>query len=289
MNIEAVGTRQRIAETLARMTGLPFERAAEDLLDTLGYRSDRTLQDQSGRPSDFAAGFPTDNPGTKSEQDFLEHAASARLVFQLSDDEIRASASLQGVLLEIGDFDKGHSRSFFFVAVELKGSGYSRTRYVSFTREINKRFLAPTIVLFRTGDGLLSLAFAHRRQHKRDSGRDVLGKVSLVREIDPTKAHRAHLDILAELSLADRVGWMDDHAKQRDFGGLLAAWLATLDTQELNKRFYRDLFTWFERAVKEGEVPDRRGQSPRCRGARHQAHHPPDVRVVHQGEGLGGR
>ena len=255
MNIEAVGTRQRIAETLARMTGLPFERAAEDLLDTLGYRSDRTLQDQSGRPSDFAAGFPTDNPGTKSEQDFLEHAASARLVFQLSDDEIRASASLQGVLLEIGDFDKGHSRSFFFVAVELKGSGYSRTRYVSFTREINKRFLAPTIVLFRTGDGLLSLAFAHRRQHKRDSGRDVLGKVSLVREIDPTKAHRAHLDILAELSLADRVGWMDDHAKQRDFGGLLAAWLATLDTQELNKRFYRELFTWFERAVKKAKFP----------------------------------
>ena len=254
-NIDAARTRERIAGSLSRMTGVPFEQAAEDLLDTLGYRSDRTLQDQSGRPSDFAAEFPADNPGTKSEQDFLEHAASARLVFQLSDSEIRASASQQGVLLETGDFDRGHSRSFFFVAVELKGSGYSRTRYVSFTREINKRFLAPTIVLFRTGDGLLSLAFAHRRQHKRDSGRDVLGKVSLVREIDPTKAHRAHLDILAELSLADRVGWMDDHAKQRDFGGLLAAWLATLDTQELNKRFYRELFTWFERAVKKAKFP----------------------------------
>ena len=254
-NIDPARTRERIAGFLSRMPGLPFEQAAEDLLATLGYRSDRTLQDQSGRPSDFAAEFPADNPGTKSEQDFLEHAASARLVFQLSDSEIRASASQQGVLLETGDFDRGHSRSFFFTAVELKGSGHSRTKYVSFTREINKRFLAPTVVLFRTADGLLSLAFAHRRGHKRDSGRDVLGKVSLVREIDLANTHRAHLDILAELSLASRVGWMDDHAKQRDFDGLLAAWLDTLDTQELNKRFYRELFAWFERAVGDAKFP----------------------------------
>ena len=237
------------------MTGLPLEQAVEDLLGILGYRSDRTLQGQSGRPSDFVAEFPTNSPGTKSEQEFLEHAASVRLVFQLSDDEIRASASQQGVLLETGDFDKRHSSSFFFMAVELKGSGYSRSRYVSHTREINKRFLSPTVVLFRTADGLLSLAFAHRRQHKRDPGRDVLGKVSLVREIDPAHPHRAHLDILAELSLADRVDWMDDHAKQRNFDGLLAAWLDTLDTQELNKRFYRELFTWFEGAVKEAKFP----------------------------------
>ena len=254
-NIDPARTRERIAGSLSRMPGLPFEQAAEDLLATLGYRSDRTLQDQSGRPSDFAAEFPADNPGTKSEQDFLEHAASARLVFQLSDSEIRASASLQGVLLETGDFDKRHPGSFFFMAVELKGSGYSRTRYVSFTREINKRFLAPSVVLFRTADGLLTLAFAHRRRHKRDPGRDVLGKVSIVREIDPANAHRAHLDILAELSLASHVGWMDDHAKQRDFDGLLAAWLDTLDTQELNKRFYRELFAWFERAVGDAKFP----------------------------------
>ena len=254
-NIDAAGARQKIAESLSRMPGLPFEQAAEDLLGTLGYRSDRTLQDQSGRPDDFISALPADNPGTNSEREFLEHAASVRLAFQLSDSEIRASASLQGVLLETGDFDRGHSRSFFFTAVELRGSGYSRSKYVSFTREINKRFLAPTVVLFRTSDGLLSLAFAHRRGHKRDSGRDVLGKVTLVREIGLANTHRAHLDILAELSLAARVRWMDDHSRQRDFDGLLAAWLDTLDTQELNKRFYKELFTWFEWAVEEAKFP----------------------------------
>ena len=237
------------------MSGLPFEQAAEHLLDALGYRSDRTLPDQSGSPGDFISALPADNPGTKSERDFLDHAASVRLVFQVSDFEIRAAASSQGMLFEAGDFDKGHTRSFFFTAVELTGSGYSRTSYVAFTREINKRFLAPTVVLFRTADGRLSLAFAHRRKHKRNPGRDVLGKVSLVREIDPASPHRAHVGILADLRLADRVRWMEDRGRGRDFDGLLAAWLDTLDTQELNTRFFKELFAWFERAVKEAEFP----------------------------------
>ena len=29
---------------------------------------------------------------------------------------------------------------------------------------------------------------------------------------------------------------------QQNFDGLLAAWLARLDTEELNKKFYRELF-----------------------------------------------
>ena len=245
----------QVRSALARMDGRPFEQGAGDLLGVLGYRSDRTLPGQSGRPGDFVAHFPAANPGTRSERDLLDAAASVRLVFQVSDFEIRAAASSQGMLFETGEFEKGHTRSFFFAAVELEGSGYSRTRYVALTREINKRFLAPTVVLFRTADGLLSLAFAHRRSHRRDPTRDVLGKVSLVREIDPASPHRAHLDILAELSLADRVRWMDDRSRRRDFDGLLAAWLDTLDTQELNRRFYRELFAWFERAVEEARFP----------------------------------
>ena len=43
---------------------------------------------------------------------------------------------------------------------------------------------------------------------------------------------------------------MDEEPGQvsENFDGLLAAWLDTLDTEELNKRFYKDLFRWFERA-----------------------------------------
>ena len=59
----------------------------------------------------------------------------------------------------------------------------------------------------------------------------MLGSVSLVREINAVNPHRAHLDILAELSLPDRLKWMDDHGKVHNFDGLLAAWLAALDTE----------------------------------------------------------
>lgn len=79
--------------------------------------------------------------------------------------------------------------------------------------------------------------------------------VSLVREIDAADPHRAHLDILAELSLDARLKWLDDHGKPHNFDGLLDAWLDALDTEELNRRFYRELFDWFERAVKDARFP----------------------------------
>ena len=48
---------------------------------------------------------------------------------------------------------------------------------------------------------------------------------------------------------------MNDHKQQKNFDGLLEAWLARLDTEELNKKFYRELFNWFEWAVAEGKFP----------------------------------
>ena len=48
---------------------------------------------------------------------------------------------------------------------------------------------------------------------------------------------------------------MTDHEKPRNFDGLLAAWLNALDTEELNRRFYQDLYKWFERAVNEARFP----------------------------------
>ena len=48
---------------------------------------------------------------------------------------------------------------------------------------------------------------------------------------------------------------MDAHDQPRNFDGLLAAWLVALDTEELNRRFYGDLFRWFERAVEEATFP----------------------------------
>ena len=55
------------------------------------------------------------------------------------------------------------------------------------------------------------------------------------------KPHRAHLDILSELSLEECAKWIATKDIPKNFDGLLAAWLAKLDTEELNKQFYRKL------------------------------------------------
>ena len=247
-------TTDQVRDVLSELADGDFSKTAENLLGSLGYRGDDALTSEAITVGDFIADYPADNPDTKSEQEFSENTQSVRFISQISDAEITANA--QQALIVSSAFDTGNARSFLFLAVELKDATYSRGQYSAFTREINKRWQIPTVVMFKTAANLLTLAFAHRRLHRRDPGRDVLGNVFLIREIDPVEPHRAHLDILDDLSLAKRLGWMSAHGKPHNFDGLLEAWLDALDTEELNRRFYRDLFKWFEYAVAQAKFPD---------------------------------
>ena len=247
--------REDIRAALAAIPYSDFLAATKDLLEVLGYQSDRT-EELSGSVDDFIQEFPAYSPkNTQMSQEFRKHVRSVRLVFQVTNDEIVSEDQL-ALGFEVDSFDKGQQQSFIFFAVELKKTTYTRGQYAQFTREINKRLSQPTVVLFRTADNLLTLAFVRRRKHRRDQRRDVLGHVSLIREIDPTKSRRrVPLDILEDLSLERCLQWMDLHSKQPNFDGLLAAWLSTLDTEELNRRFYGELFDWFKRAVEEAKFP----------------------------------
>lgn len=238
-----------------------FTQAAERLLDVLDYASTRTIQPFCD-VDEFIQTFPAPNPNTQTEQDFISDAESIQVLFQITDEEIQATA--QPILMDShGGFDIGKAKSFIFVAVELKDDTYPRGKYVQFTREINKRFASPTVVLFKTNHtNLVTLAFVHRRPNKIRSERDVLGNVSLIKEIDTVNPHRAHRDVLTELSLNNILKWMHDHDTAVNFDGLLAAWLAKLDTEELNRRFYKALFAWFEKAVKCAKFPDAKSITP---------------------------
>ena len=243
----------KIRKALASVPSGDFPTALTDLLDALGYRSQRTLAGQTGATADFIQQFPAQNPGTQSEREFLDNARSVRILFQFTSDEVQAET--QQALFDASGFNQGNARSFMFIAVELNGDIYPRGQYAAFTREINRRLTMPSVILFRTSVGSLSLAFVHRRPNRRGSKRDVLGNVALIRQIDAASPHRAHLDILAELSLPQRLDWMRSHGKPTNFDGLLDAWLDALDTEALNRRFYRELFQWFQRAVDEAKLP----------------------------------
>ena len=185
-------------------------------------------------------------------------------MFQVRSEEIAPND--QPTLFESPAFDKGYVRSFMFFAIELKDSDYPRGKYAQFTREVNKRFIMPIVVFFRV-ENRLTIGFVGRRQDKRDSDRDVLEQVTLIKDIRLDNPHRAHLEVLFELSLAECAKWMADHNKQEDFDGLLAAWLARLDTSELNKRFFNELANWYFWAVDQVKFPDDAGEDVEVRNA----------------------
>ena len=251
MNNEEIRKKQEIESALAEMIDDDLLETSKELLAVLGYCSARTAN-FPGTAEDFIWRFPARNENTETEQEFLDSVESVELVFQVSSEEIAPDD--QPMLFEAPTFDEGYVRTFIFFAIELKDTDYPRGKYAQFTREVNKRLVMPVVVFFRVKDRL-TIGFVGRRQHRRDQDRDVLEQVTLIKDIRLDNPHRAHLDILFQLSLGECAKWMAAHHEQENFDGLLAAWLARLDTEELNKKFYRELFAWFEWAVEEAKFP----------------------------------
>jgi hypothetical protein len=205
-----------------------------------------------GTAQDFIQRFPARNKNTETEQEFLNSVESVKLVFQVTSEEI--APANQPTLFESPAFDAGYVRSFLFFAIELTDKDYPRGTYAQFTREVNKRFMMPIVALFRVGNRL-TIGFVGRRQHQYDPDRDVLEQVTLIKDIRLDDPHRAHIEVLYELALWECAKWVNANNQPENFDGLLAAWLARLDTEALNKKFYRELFAWFEWAVAEGKFP----------------------------------
>ena len=250
MNNEEIRKKEAIESALAAIIDGDFLETANNLLEVLDYHAPLT-EELLETVDNFIQKYPAENENTKTEQEFRENAKSIELVSQVGSDEI---ADRQPDRFESKTFDEGLIQSFVFCAVELKDKDYSRSKYAQFTREINKRLPLATVVFFRVQDRL-TIGFVGRRQHKRDPNLDVLEQVSLIKDIRLNKPHPAHREILFELSLDECAKWMNANNQPENFDGLLAAWLAQLDTEELNKKFYRELFTWFEWAVAEGKFP----------------------------------
>ena len=230
---------------------------ATKLFATLGYESTRLAPDtDDDRPDAFLKRL-ANVTDTQSEREFRKEVSSVKLLFQVTDTEIQSAGSAQGGMFEnvAGAADDGIIQSFFFAVAELKRKSYPRGVYARVAREINKRLPIATVVLMRNANNDVSLAFVDRRPHKRNPNRAVLGNVALLREIETKDLHRAHLDILTELNLGGRLEWMANNGQSNNFAGLLAAWLDVLNTEELNKRFYRGLFKWFNRVIDEAKFP----------------------------------
>ena len=238
---------QKIVEALAALaTGSPLREGTMSLLNALGYRSDRTLKTDS--VPEFLERLDADEQLTSKQRTLLESCLAVEIVFQFTEDEIRGQ---QTELFDALGFDDGREKSFLFLAAELKQGEYGRTQLAETTRAVNRLFKKiPVIVLFRYGSAV-TFGAVHRRAHKIDESEDVLEKVTLVKDIRAENPHRAHVEILVDLALPRMM-----KAGVSSFDELHAAWERVLDIEALNRRFYKELFEWFERAVDSCSFPD---------------------------------
>ena len=244
--------REALRAALAGFAGAaPLYDSAVALLGALRLKSERTGEDSD--LAEFTALLEEAKALTDRERALLDDWLAAQIVLQITEDEIAGQPGL------FDRFDRGRIESFLFIAVDLKaaeaGRPYPRSRLADMTRAVNRRFPMPAIVLFRHAAPqvpTVTLAAVGRRTHKHDAERDVLEQVTLIKDIRLTDPHRAHLDVLADLALPA----MRERAGVRSFDQLHREWERVLDADALNRRFYRELFAWFERAVAACRFPD---------------------------------
>ncbi len=139
----------------------------------------------------------------------------------------------------VGDQEDG----LLVLAVELNTQKVTRTELSTLTRLINRYAKGmPVAVLFRYGNHI-ALANAERTEYKQAFREgEKIGKVSILKDIDTLNPHRGHLDILETLKIP---------AKIKTFKDLYKHWQEVFNVSTLNKKFYNELFTWYQWTISE--------------------------------------
>lgn len=242
---------RNIEEALKSFSSGKLEINALQFFETLGYRSERRISGLNLDAENLAEAF--DSPQKLRPEKALSEKGGWRsvdLLFQLTDDEIHASSQLRMTFDSQRKVDASIYRSYLFFAVGLKEKQYTRTQLADATREINRLFAIPVMVLFQYGE-LLTLAVIQRRPNRRETDKDVLEKVTLIKDIHVRQPNRAHIEILTDLSLEQ----LYERYRFTNFLELHQAWQETLNITELNKNFYKDLSNWFFWAVGQVRFP----------------------------------
>mgnify|MGYP001587704309 FL=1 len=251
--------KHQIADSLRAFASKPLYDAGLGLLNALGYRSELTLKlkgvkdfretiDQHGRLNDKAAK--------------VEDWKNIEFLRQITGNELSNPGQGTLPLQEKGGFQSGFIKSYVFLAIELKNDHHTRTELAQITRSVNRVFDMPAMIVFKHGP-LLTLSIINRRLHKRDDSKDVLEKVTLIKDIQIASPHRAHIEILFDLSV--------DELRQKhafsNFDELHTAWRKALDSSELNKRFFREVANWYFWAVQNVTFPKDAGENKDIRNA----------------------
>ena len=190
----------KIKNTIESFQNVSCASASKELLNVLGYQSSKALKLEDNTAETFLLAF-NQNQQLRPEKALVEEWASIEILSQITDDEVREALG-QASLFRGGQFENANIYSFLFLSLCLSGVQYTRTQLAAITREINKLFKMPVIVLFNYTHKL-SIGIIMRRLHRRDASKDVLEKVTLIKDVDTNQPHRAHIEILFDLSIQE--------------------------------------------------------------------------------------
>ncbi|MCF6354305.1 MAG: Eco57I restriction-modification methylase domain-containing protein [Candidatus Polarisedimenticolaceae bacterium] len=240
--------RKAIKTALHSFESAPLRDASLALLNTLGYQSDKTISVANSDPEAFLELLAEHNPDVtiNKEKALFKEWIKADVLFQLTDEEL----SNELTLFKDDSVNSTLLKSYLFFTIELKGRDYARGKLTAIARQLNRLFPMPVMVFIKHCD-LLSIAVINRRINKRDSEKDVLGKVTIIRDISLPEPHRGHLDILDSFALQSLAAKAAIH----DFDTLHAAWEEIFNVELLNKRFYKELSNWYFWALPQVDFP----------------------------------
>ncbi len=219
-----------------------------NLFKSLGYNTERQTSLNKPTYKEFEKNYVINNIRFNTEKALVKEWQYVDLLFQLSKGELLNQKSL----FDTGRVDDKIIESYLFITIELSSKNYSRTELSSITREVNKLFAMPVMVLFKY-DNLLTLSIINRRLHKRDDSKDVLQKVTLIKDINIDETNRAHIEILFDLSFDE----LNRRYNFKNFVELDEAWQITLDTKELNNKFFEKISNWFYWAATKVKFKDK--------------------------------
>lgn len=243
--------RADITKALAGFEDSKLSDAARGLFNALGYGSDRTVPIHN--VAEFIDALDPDHRINPAERTLLDQLDSLQFLFQLTDTELTSQSDL---LSDSGAVENTRIHSYLFFVVELPDGAYTRTFLSGIVRAINRPLPMPALIVFRYGD-FISIGIIHRRLHKRDQTKDVLEKVTLIKDINYAEPIRAHLEILNDFSLAN----LDADFGTTSFVSLHNAWQKRLDSYALSNDFYREIADWYFWA--HHQVHDRKIELPR--------------------------
>ncbi|MDP8209873.1 MAG: DUF4391 domain-containing protein [Candidatus Stygibacter australis] len=232
--------KQKIENAIQSFNPSEFYKSSINFFDALGYNSDK--RSKLARPDfdNFIRHFNLDEKNINKEKALVSHWKEIQFLFQMTNDEIGNSEQLSMFHSSEVDISKIYLRSYLFVSISLTGKNYTKTDLVNITRQINKQFLQPVLILFYY-DNLLCLSVIDRRINRKDADKDVLEKVTLIKDIKINEPHRAHIEILHDMHI--------NNLAAQNFDQLHKEFKRVLNTKELNKRFYSELSNWYFRAL----------------------------------------